>query len=140
LIRYFKPEISNYHNKIFGDMKLLHQKEGESCKKLLNLDKFDNKDNFINKLITGDNEKDIHSTEPTSFPCMDNDLEVKIKEHIKNGKPFRCNHIDCNDEVYYFFKDYNAHCHSKHPKYPIYPNLSLIEQTQELEPKGNPWE
>jgi hypothetical protein len=45
LIRYlFKPEISNYHNNLFGDMKLLHENIDKSCKKLSNLDKFDNKD------------------------------------------------------------------------------------------------
>ena len=32
LIRYFfKPEISNYHSKIFGDIKLLQINQSESC-------------------------------------------------------------------------------------------------------------
>ena len=34
---------------------------------------------------------------------------------------------------------YNNHCSSKHPKQPMYPELSLIKM-MELEPKGNPWE
>ena len=45
LIRYFfKPEISNYHNKVFGSMKLLTENEDKSCKKLTNSLKFDNLD------------------------------------------------------------------------------------------------
>ena len=35
--------------------------------------------------------------------------------------------------------NYNNHCLSRHPKQPMYPELSLIEM-MELEPKGNPWE
>ncbi|MGI0051985.1 MAG: hypothetical protein ACRD8K_09635, partial [Nitrososphaeraceae archaeon] len=45
LIRYFiKPEFSNYHSKIFGDMKILEKNDAQTYKKLSNPDKFDNKD------------------------------------------------------------------------------------------------
>ena len=53
LIRYFfKPEISNYHNNIFGDIKLLEINLSESCEKLKNPSKFDKKDIFSNLMIS----------------------------------------------------------------------------------------
>ena len=55
LIRYFfKPDISNYHSKIFGDMKLLQINPSESWEKLTNQSKFDKKDIFSNPLISKD--------------------------------------------------------------------------------------
>jgi hypothetical protein len=55
LVRYFfKPDVSNYHSKIFGDMKLLQINPSESWEKLTNPSKFDKKDIFSNPLISKD--------------------------------------------------------------------------------------
>jgi hypothetical protein len=45
-----------------------------------------------------------------------------------------------NDKEFHSLDYYNNHCFSRHPKQPIYPELSLILQMSDFESKGNPWE
>ena len=74
------------------------------------------------------------------FDGFDDDLHIKVKEHLsKEGKSLTCHHRYCNNKEYFSLKDYNIHCHSSHPKQPMYPELSLIKMMG-LESKGNPWE
>jgi len=54
----------------------------------------------------------------------------------KDKKFFKCYH--CPSE-YQTKKEYTMHCHNKHPKLPMYPELSLIE-LMGLKPQGNSWE
>lgn len=62
---------------------------------------------------------------------------AKIDSIGKKGKKlFKCYH--CSSE-YQTKEEYTMHCHSKHPKLPMYPELSLIE-LMGLKPQGNPWE
>ena len=74
------------------------------------------------------------------FDDVDDTLHImKVKEHPAKGKSLKCHHKNCNDKEFQSLESYNNYCHSKHPKQPMYPDLSLIKITG-LEPKGNPWE
>jgi hypothetical protein len=73
------------------------------------------------------------------FDDVDDTLHRKVKEYLAKGKSLKCHHKNCNDKEFHSIESYNNHCHSKHPKQPMYPELSLI-QIMDLEPKGNPWE
>ena len=64
---------------------------------------------------------------------------LKVREHLSKGKSLKCHHKNCNNKEFHSLEAYNNHCHSKHPKQPMYPELSLIKMMN-LEPKGNPWE
>ena len=61
----------------------------------------------------------------------------KLENILAKGKSLKCHHKNCNNKEFYSLEDYNNHCHSKHPKQPMYPELSLIKMMG-LEPKGNP--
>jgi hypothetical protein len=73
------------------------------------------------------------------FDGVDDTLHIKVKEHLVNGKTLKCHHKSCEDKEYKSLEEYKNHCFSRHPKQPMYPELSLIK-LMELEPKGNPWE
>ena len=70
---------------------------------------------------------------------IDDNLHIKVREHLAKGKSLKCHHKNCNNKEYSSLPEYNIHCHSKHQKQPLYPELSLIKMMN-LEPKGNPWE
>ena len=74
------------------------------------------------------------------FDGVDDTLHIKVREHLSQGKSLKCHHRNCNDKEYHSLDSYNNHCHSKHPKQPMYPELSLILQMTGFESKGNPWE
>jgi hypothetical protein len=106
-----------------------------------NLDKFpdDTLDN-TNKVSSNNNNKNQEQTNGFGrFDSIDDDLQIKVKEHLSKGKSLKCHHNNCNNKQYYSLEVYNNHHHSKHPNQPMYPELSLIELIG-LEPKGNPWE
>jgi hypothetical protein len=73
------------------------------------------------------------------FDGVDDTLQIIVREHLSQGKSLKCHHKNCNDKEFHSLEAYNNHCHSRHPKQPMYPELSLIEMMG-LEPKGNPWE
>jgi hypothetical protein len=73
------------------------------------------------------------------FDGVDDTLHIKVKEHLNQGKSLKCHHKNCNNKEFQSLESYNSHCLNKHPKQPMYPELSLI-QMMNLEPKGNPWE
>ena len=73
------------------------------------------------------------------FDGVDDTLHIKVREHLAKGKGLKCYHKNCNNNEYSSLPEYNIHCHSKHQKQPLYPELSLIKMMN-LEPKGNPWE
>ena len=73
------------------------------------------------------------------FDSVDDDLHIKVKEHLAKGKTLKCHHKNCNDKDFHSLESYNQHHHSKHPKQPMYPALSLIKMLG-LEAKENPWE
>ena len=59
---------------------------------------------------------------------FDDDLHIKVKEHLsKEGKSLKCHHKNCDNKEFYSLEAYNNHHHTKHPKQPMYPELSLIE-------------
>ena len=107
-----------------------------------NLDKSLN-DTFDNTFFVPSNDNDKNQAKNNGFgrfDGFDDDLHIKVKEHLsKEGKSHMCHHKNCNNKEYFSLKDYNIHCLSKHPKQPMYPDLSLIKITG-LEPKGNPRE
>jgi hypothetical protein len=75
------------------------------------------------------------------FDGVDDSLHIiKVREHLSQGKSLKCHHKYCNDKEFYSLEAYNNHHHSKHPKQPMYPELSLILQMTGFESKGNPWE
>jgi hypothetical protein len=74
------------------------------------------------------------------FDDVDDTLHMIVREHLSQGKSLKCHHKNCNDKEFLSFESYNSHCLSKHPKQPMYPELSLILQMTDFEPKGNPWE
>jgi Bifunctional DNA primase/polymerase, N-terminal len=74
------------------------------------------------------------------FDDIDNTLHTKVREHLANGKTLKCHHKSCVDKEYRSLDEYTNHCFSRHPKQPMYPELSLIQMVDDLEPKGNPWE
>jgi hypothetical protein len=73
------------------------------------------------------------------FDGVDDTLHIRVKEHLVNGKTLKCHHKSCEDKEYKSLEEYKNHCFNRHPKQPLYPELSLIK-LMELEPKGNPWE
>jgi len=74
------------------------------------------------------------------YDSIDDTLHImNIKEHLAKGKGLKCHHKNCNNKEFYSLEAYNNHCYSKHPKQPMFPELSLIKMMG-LEPKGNPWE
>ena len=73
------------------------------------------------------------------FDDIDDTLHIKIREHLSQGKSLKCHHKNCNDKKFQSLESYNSHCHSRHPKQPMYPELSLI-QMMGFESKDNPWE
>jgi len=82
---------------------------------------------------------------PKSFTLdyLDYDQREKILKHLKAGKTFKCHHKNCDNfnEEFSTLYEYNVHCHTRHKKYPLHPELSLIKLIGEgLEPRGNPWE
>ena len=74
-----------------------------------------------------------------NFNYLGNNLYNKIEQYLSMGKSLKCHHKNCNNKEYLSLNDYNIHCHSSHPKQPMYPELSLIKMMG-IEPKGNPWE
>jgi hypothetical protein len=72
---------------------------------------------------------------------LDDDQREKILKHLKAGKPLKCHHRNCESFNVNFatLYEYNIHCHSKHKRLPLHPELSLIKMLK-LEPRGNPWE
>jgi hypothetical protein len=93
-----------------------------------------------NKVSSNNNNK--NQEQNNSFGRVDgfdDDLHIKVKEHLSRGKTLKCHHKNCNNKEYLSINDYNTHCHSSHPKQPMYPELSLIKMLG-LEAKGNPWE
>jgi hypothetical protein len=73
------------------------------------------------------------------FDGVDDTLHIKVKEHLANGKTLNCHHKNCEDKDYHSLEEYNNHCFSRHPKQPLYPELSLIK-LMKLKPNENPWE
>ncbi|HJT82889.1 MAG TPA: bifunctional DNA primase/polymerase [Nitrososphaeraceae archaeon] len=73
------------------------------------------------------------------FDDVDDTLHMIAREHFSHGKSLKCHHKNCNDKEFHTLESYNSHCLSRHPKQPMYPQLSLIKM-MDLEPKGNPWE
>jgi hypothetical protein len=81
---------------------------------------------------------------PKSFTLdyLDYDQREKILKHLKTGgKTLKCHHKNCESFAIEFstLYEYNVHCHTRHKKYPLHPELSLIKLLK-LEPRGNPWE
>jgi hypothetical protein len=58
---------------------------------------------------------------------------------MNSGKTLKCHHKNCVQIEFSTLYDYNVHCHKKHQKQPLHPELSLIKMLG-LEAKGNPWE
>ena len=100
-------------------------------------------DTLDNTLLVSSNKNNKNHEQNDGFgrfDGIDDDLHIKVKEHLsKEGKSLKCHYKNCNNKEYLSLKDYNIHCHSSHPKQPMYPELSLIKMMG-LEPKGNPWE
>jgi hypothetical protein len=71
---------------------------------------------------------------------VDNTFHVKVRGHLAKGESLKCHHKNCNNKEFLSIESYNSHCHSIHPKQPMYPQLSLIHMMDDLEPKSNPWE
>ena len=140
LIRYFfKPELSSFHSKTFGDIIFLHKPVYESCKKLSNHPKFDNKDMSLNDGLDFSNSSIPEKLASTSnLNYLDSNLRIKIEKHLKSGKTLKCHH-DFKTREHTSLEQYDAHCHTNHPKEPMYPEVSLIEMMG-LIPQGNPWE
>lgn len=70
---------------------------------------------------------------------VDDTFHIKIREHLKQEKTLKCHHKNCNNKEFLSLESYNIHCHSRYPKQPMYPELSLILQMTGFESKGNPW-
>ena len=96
--------------------------------------------NNNNPNLNNTDKKQEQNNDFRRFDGFDDDLPIKVKEHLsKEGKSLKCRYKNCSNKEYFSLKEYNIHCHSKHPKQPFHPGLSLIEML-ELEAKGNPWE
>jgi hypothetical protein len=94
----------------------------------------------INKVSSNNNNKNQEQNNSFArFDGVDDDLHIKVKEHFAKGKSLKCYDKNCNDKDFHSLESYNQHHHSKHPKQPMYPELSLIKMLG-LEAKGNPWE
>jgi hypothetical protein len=74
------------------------------------------------------------------FDGVDDTFHDKVREHLSQGKNLKCHHKNCNDKEFLSIESYNNHCLSRHSKQPMYPESSLIQMMNDLEPKGNPWE
>jgi hypothetical protein len=80
---------------------------------------------------------------PRSFTLdyIEYDQREKILKHLKAGKTLKCHHKNCEsfETEYSTLYEYNVHCHAKHKRYPLHPELSLIRLIN-IEPRDNPWE
>jgi hypothetical protein len=88
------------------------------------------------------NENDENYEQNNGFGRLDgidDTLHIIVREHLSQGKTLKCHHKNCDGKIYLSLEEYNSHCLSRHPKQPMYPELSLIKMMA-LEPKGNPWE
>jgi hypothetical protein len=85
------------------------------------------------------NENQEQNNSLGRFDDVDDTFHIKVREHLAKGKNLRCHNKNCDNKEFYSLEAYNNHHHTKHPKQPMYPELSLIE-LMGLEPKGNPWE
>ncbi len=85
--------------------------------------------------------KSVKPHEGFTLDYLDHDQREKILKHLNAGKTLKCHHKNCNsfDEEFSTLYEYNVHCHTRHKRYPLHPELSLIELLG-LEPRGNPWE
>jgi hypothetical protein len=93
-----------------------------------------------NKVSSNKNDKNHEQKSAFGrFDDVDDTLHIKVREHFSQEKSLKCHHNNCNDKEFLSIESYNSHCHSRHPKQPMYPELSLIRMMN-LEPKGNPWE
>ncbi|HET7643454.1 MAG TPA: hypothetical protein VFK40_08095 [Nitrososphaeraceae archaeon] len=72
---------------------------------------------------------------------LDYNQREKIVKHLDAGKKLKCHHRKCEffNVDFSTLYEYNMHCHSKHKRQPLHPELSLIKLL-ELEPRDNPWE
>jgi hypothetical protein len=76
----------------------------------------------------GDNLEDYKGDNPFttnffSYDYLDDDLKLRIEEHLKNGNTLKCHHNNCLEVEFSSFQEYNEHCHKKHPKQPLHPEL-----------------
>jgi hypothetical protein len=95
------------------------------------------------KEVSSNNSNENHeqNTGFGRFDDIDDTLHtMKVKEHLAKGKTLKCHHKSCEDKEYKSLDEYNNHCFIRHPKQPMYPELSLISQMTDMESKGNPWE
>jgi hypothetical protein len=85
------------------------------------------------------NENQEQNNDFGRFDDVDDTLHIIVREYLAKGKSLKCHHKNCNDKEFNSLDSYNNHCFSRHPKQPMYPELSLIEMMG-FQPKGNPWE
>ena len=86
------------------------------------------------------NENQTQNDDFGRYDSIDDTLHMKVREHLSQGKSLKCHHKNCNNKEFHSLEAYNSHCLSRHPKQPMYPELSLIKMIDDLEPKDNPWE
>jgi uncharacterized lipoprotein YehR (DUF1307 family) len=86
-------------------------------------------------------EEKIKPPKGFTLDYLDYDQREKILKHLKAGKTFKCHHKNCESFEIEFttLYEYNVHYHTRHKRYPLHPELSLIK-LMGLEPRGNPWE
>jgi hypothetical protein len=98
---------------------------------------------FDNTFFVPSNDNDKNQAKNNGFgqfDGVDDTLQIIVREHLTQGKSLKCHYKNCNDKEFHSLESYNNHCHSRHPKQPMYPELSLILQMTGFESKGNPWE
>ena len=102
---------------------------------------FDDTLDDTKKVSTNNNNKNQTQNDDFGrYDSIDDTLHMKVREHLSQGKSLKCHHKNCNNKEFHSLEAYNSHCLSRHPKQPMYPELSLIKMIDDLEPKDNPWE
>jgi hypothetical protein len=118
------------------------RKSAEEYKEEKNSNNCNSNDDEGYSKSSDDNKKKENSynlSSSFSLDYLDKDQQVKIEQHLKDGKILKCHHDNCFEAKFSTLREYNEHCHKKHPEQPLHPELSLIEMLK-LKKKGNPWE
>ena len=83
------------------------------------------------KVSSNNNDKNqAQNNDFGRFDGVDDTLHIKVREHLSQGKSLKCHHKNCNNKEFHSLEAYNNHCHSRHPKQPMYPELSLIKMME----------
>ena len=101
-------------------------------------------ENSINGTSVSSSEKKIdncaQNDRKRTKDGLDDIMRAKVLKYLKDGKSLKCHYRNCNDKEFFTLEEYLSH--SLRHKFPLYPDLNMIELHKEYDmvTRGNPWE